>query len=45
MNMAQRDPISLSLEDIDVSDPTLYLTDSWRPFFDRLRREDPVHWT
>ena len=35
----------MSIEDIDVSDPTLYQTDSWRPWFARLRAEDPVHWT
>ena len=31
------------LERIDVSDPTLYRDDTWRPVFARLRREDPVH--
>lgn len=29
---------------IDVSDPNLYATDSWRPLFDRLRTEAPVHY-
>ncbi|HEX2886643.1 cytochrome P450 [Vineibacter terrae] len=28
---------------IDVSDPQLYLDDTWHPLFTRLRREDPVH--
>ncbi|TXL75378.1 cytochrome P450 [Vineibacter terrae] len=28
---------------IDVSDPQLYLDDTWQPLFARLRREDPVH--
>ncbi|HET6184382.1 MAG TPA: cytochrome P450 [Acetobacteraceae bacterium] len=32
------------LELIDVSDPGLYQRDTWRPWFARLRREDPVHW-
>src|SRR5438094_8768193 len=27
----------------DVADPGLYRSDSWRPHFKRLRREDPVH--
>jgi cytochrome P450 len=27
----------------DVSDPALYQTDTWEPWFARLRREDPVH--
>src|ERR1700722_4166099 len=29
---------------IDVSNPYLYQDDTWRPYFERLRREDPVHW-
>jgi cytochrome P450 len=28
----------------DVADPGLYRGDSWRPHFERLRREDPVHY-
>ncbi len=39
-----QDPQSMSLEDIDVSDPRLYAEDAWRPFFARLREEDPVHY-
>ena len=35
---------ALPLEQIDVSDPKLYQRDVWRPYFERLRREDPVHW-
>jgi cytochrome P450 len=34
----------MSLDDIDVSDPSLYQTDTWRPLFARLRAEDPVHY-
>src|SRR6185295_2710316 len=34
----------LPLEAIDVSDPQLYLDDTWRPLFERLRREDPIHY-
>ena len=45
MNMALTDPETVSVEEIDVSDPTLYQTDSWRPWFSRLRAEDPVHWS
>jgi cytochrome P450 len=45
MNMALANPSAVPVEDIDVSDPTLYQTDSWRPWFARLREEDPVHWT
>ena len=29
---------------IDVSDPRLYQDDSWRPLFEQLRRDDPVHY-
>ena len=36
---------SLPLDKIDVSDPQLYYDDAWQPYFERLRREDPVHYT
>ena len=39
------DAHSLSLDAIDVSDPKLYQNDIWYPYFERLRREDPVHYT
>jgi len=45
MNMPLPDPYAIALADIDVSDPELYRTDSWRPYFARLRKEDPVHWS
>jgi cytochrome P450 len=32
------------LESIDVSDPRLYQDDTWRPLFEKLRRDDPVHY-
>ena len=35
---------TLPLDKFDMSDPALYQTDSWHPYFERLRREDPVHW-
>jgi cytochrome P450 len=35
---------STALPSIDVSDPQLYQDDTWGPLFQRLRREDPVHW-
>jgi len=38
------DAFSVPLEQIDVSDPQLYQDDTWYPYFERLRREDPVHW-
>src|SRR3954454_7910504 len=36
---------SMPLDKIDVSDPRLYHDDVWQPYFARLRREDPVHYT
>jgi cytochrome P450 len=36
---------ALPLDDIDVSDPTLYQKDIYHRYFARLRREDPVHYT
>ena len=35
----------MPLDKIDVSDPRLYYDDVWQPYFERLRREDPVHYT
>ena len=35
---------SLPLDQIDVSDPSLYQLDVWRPYFRRLRRDAPVHY-
>ena len=40
----QEDAYSTPIEQIDVSNPHLYQDDTWRPWFERLRREDPVHW-
>jgi cytochrome P450 len=43
-NQAQTDPGSIPLDQIDVSDPELFEHDTWQGFFERLRREDPVHY-
>ena len=40
----QQDAYDTPLERIDVSNPGLYQSDTWRPYFARLRKEDPVHW-
>ncbi|MGP1283157.1 MAG: cytochrome P450 [Parasphingopyxis sp.] len=32
------------LDEIDVSRPELYALDRWQPVFEKLRREDPIHW-
>jgi cytochrome P450 len=39
-----QDACTIPLDQIDVSDPKLYQTDSYYPYFERLRREDPVHY-
>ncbi|MEP5764381.1 MAG: cytochrome P450 [Halieaceae bacterium] len=46
MNVAAElpDPSAIALDDIDVSDSRLYQQDAWRPYFERLRNEDPVHY-
>jgi len=41
---AGRDPWSIPLEDFDVSDSELFETDTHWGYFERLRREDPVHY-
>ena len=33
------------LADLDPSDPTIHMEDTWRPVFARLRAEAPVHYT
>ena len=38
------DPKSIPLEKIDVSDNELWATDSHWGYFERLRKEDPVHY-
>ncbi len=38
------DPYAVPLETLDVSDPRLFATSSWQPFFKRMRTEDPVHY-
>ena len=43
MNQATKDPYSVPLDKIDVSDPELFETDTLWGYFDRLRAEDPVH--
>jgi cytochrome P450 len=42
---AQQDAWSIPLDGIDVSNPHLYQDDTWQPYFARLRRDDPVHYT
>ena len=43
-NMYGRDPYSVPLDEIDVSQPALFHTSTMWGFFDRLREEEPVHY-
>ena len=36
--------VQRALASIDVGDPRLYQDDSWRPWFEQLRHDDPVHY-
>src|SRR5580704_15533531 len=38
------DAYAMPLDQIDVSDPRLFQDDVYHPYFERLRREDPVHY-
>ena len=38
------DAYAMPLEQIDVSNPRLYQDDVYYPYFERLRRDDPVHY-
>ncbi len=38
-----QDPYTIPLDEIDMSVPSLYETDSHWPYFERLRKEAPVH--
>ena len=41
----REDAYSKPLDQIDVSVPELYQNDVYQPYFERLRRDDPVHYT
>ena len=46
LKQAARDAAyAMPLADIDPSDPELFRTDTMWPYFERLRKEDPVHWS
>ncbi len=44
MNQSHTDPYSVPLDKIDVSDSELFETDKLWGYFERLRKEDPVHY-
>jgi cytochrome P450 len=45
LDLTTADPASVPLDQIDVSRPELYETNTFWPYFERLRKEDPVHYT
>jgi len=42
--LTANDAWSMPLEDINVADPQLFKNDAMWPYFERLRKEDPVHY-
>ena len=38
------DPWTTPFQQIDYSEPRLFQQDAWRPYFERLRKESPVHY-
>ncbi len=38
------DPHTMPIEDMDVSNPMLFKADAFWPYFERMRKEDPVHY-
>ncbi len=45
MEEARERAYSTPLDDLDVGHPELFRNDSFWPYFDRLRKEDPVHYS
>src|SRR5262245_131417 len=44
VDQARNEAQAVSLDRIDVSDPRRFQDDTVWPYFERLRREDPVHY-
>ncbi|HIK86075.1 MAG TPA: hypothetical protein EYG08_13280, partial [Myxococcales bacterium] len=44
LGQAGADPYSIPIERIDVADSELFETDTLWGYFERLRKEDPVHY-
>ena len=44
LERTSREAYSVPLSKINVSDPQLWVTNTHWPYFERLRREDPVHY-
>ena len=43
-NAARERALSLPFSEFDPGDPELFGSDTHWPYFDRLRKEDPVHY-
>ena len=43
MEEARRHAYSIPIDQVDPSHPELFRKDTFWPYFDRLRKEDPVH--
>src|SRR6056297_640976 len=39
------DPYTLPLEEVNPAQGVLFQNDAHWPYFERLRKEDPVHWS
>jgi cytochrome P450 len=44
LDLVNADPYSVPLDAIDMSQPALFEADKIWPYFERLRKEDPVHY-
>jgi hypothetical protein len=44
LRAAREKAYAMPLEDFNPSDPELFRTDTHWPYFDRLRKEEPVHY-
>jgi cytochrome P450 len=44
-DLARERAYATPLDEFQVADAQLFVTDTWRPWFERLRAEDPVHYT
>ncbi|MDH3642620.1 MAG: cytochrome P450, partial [Gammaproteobacteria bacterium] len=45
LDLTTADPYSVPLDQIDMSQAALFETNTFWPYFERLRKEDPVHYT
>ena len=45
LELTMPDPYTLALEDVDPSKSALFMTGQHLAYFERLRKEDPIHWS